>query len=108
MGLGPSERLKTGRDLGREWRGVDFSGVVVEEVFSVHGVPLPRGDRAVGDSREGRAHQHQNVISPDRVNHPENSVRAADCQKAINIREGNIEVRSNAVPNAHSRGDDFG
>src|SRR5213076_2904850 len=108
MGLGPSERFKTSRDLGREWRSVDFSGVVVEEVFSVHGVPLPRGGRAVGDSRESRAHQHQNVISPDRVDHPENTVRAASGQKAINIRECNIEVRSNTVPNAHSGGDDFG
>src|SRR5437588_4814232 len=48
MGLGPSERLKTGRDLGREWSGVDCPGVVVEEVFSVHGVPLPRSGRASG------------------------------------------------------------
>src|SRR5206468_12990639 len=44
----------------------------------------------------------------DRVNMPENSVRDADCQISINILEGNIEFRSNAVPNARSRGDDFG
>src|SRR5437660_5025700 len=102
MGLGPSERLKAERDLGRDWTGVDCQGVVVEEVFSVHGVPLPRGDRAVGDSREGRAHQHQNIISPDRVDHPENSVRAAGFEKAVDNREGKIEVWIYTVPNTHS------
>lgn len=103
--LGAADRNEACGHLGRG-RRIHDACVIGEESPAIHGIGLPRGAGAISEPRKSGPGQNGDVIRPAGVDYAQNSMWAANGEKAVDVVERELKVGRDLVPDAHASGNE--